>query len=289
MPVSSFEIETPVPVSLALTVASHGWAWLSPWHWDAETEILSRAEMLPSGEVVRVRASQSSPGKIAVSVEGNDIQEATAARGIVGRWLSLDWSPAKAIEKADGLDSRIAGHLREGGGRMLRGSTFYEDLLKTICTIQISWAGTGRMVNALIELSTDSVFPKPSQILEIGEAGLRNETKLGFRAPVVIEATRSLLDDGLMDEHGRGDDSQIAYDYLIGIRGIGPYAASHLAVLLHDFRRIPVDSAVSKYCLERFGIAPGEVDGHFDTWGDLRFLGYRLDRLVWRSEGDGRS
>ena len=49
-------------------------------------------------------------------------------------------------------------------------------------------------------------------------------------------------------------------------------------MLLHDFSRIPVDSAVSRYCKERFGIEPPEVEGYFDSWGEYRFLGYSLGR-----------
>ena len=33
------------PVDLALTVASHGWAYLAPWQWDPENSVLA----LPSG------------------------------------------------------------------------------------------------------------------------------------------------------------------------------------------------------------------------------------------------
>ncbi len=62
------------------------------------------------------------------------------------------------------------------------------------------------------------------------------------------------------------------------LRGIGPYVASHLVMLLHDFSRIPVDWAVSRYCKERFGIEPPEIESYFADWGEYRFLGYRLGR-----------
>ena len=277
MPTRRFKIEAPFDVSLRLTVESHGWVSLSPWHWDAETEVLSRSERTQCGQVMRVRVTQSSPTAIAVDVASDDeVPSVSGVRGIVDRWLSLGWPPNGAIEAAERLDPTIADLIRSGGGRMLRCSTFYEDFIKTVCTIQITWAGTRRMVDGLMALSRDGLFPRPVQVLGVGEAGLRSEVKLGFRAPVVVDATKTLLEEGLIDEDGRGDEDRISYESLIRLRGIGPYSASHLAMLLHDFSRIPVDSEVAKDCKERFGIEPSEIESYFDDWGEYRFLGYSL-------------
>ena len=281
MPDLAFEIEAPFVVSLPLTVESHGWVRLSPWRWDAGNGVLSRAERGPSGQVLRVQVSQSSPRAIAVEVESDDETPSVPnVRDIAHRWLSLGWSPNGAIEAAERLDPAIADLLRSGGGRMLRCSTFYEDFIKTVCTIQISWAGTRRMVDALVGLSEDGLFPTPGEVLRVGEAGLRSDVKLGFRAPVVVDATRTLLKEGLIDERGRGDEDRLSYESLIRLRGIGPYAASHLAVLLHDFSRVPVDSEVAKYCKERFDIEPPEIESYFHGWGEYRFLGYSLGRAA---------
>ena len=116
----------------------------------------------------------------------------------------------------------------------------------------------------------------------MGEAGLRSEVKLGFRAPVVVDATRTLLEEGLIDDDGQGDEDRISYDSLIRLRGIAPYAASHLAMLLHDFSRIPVDSAVARYCKERLAIEAPQIESYFDDWGDYSFLAFSLGRLASR-------
>ena len=187
-----FEIETAFPVSLLLTVESHGWVDLSPWRWDAGTGSLSRLERTAGGEAMRVEVSQSAPTLISVWAESNEeTVSAPEVRDVVRRWLSLGWSPVGAIEAAERVDPEMADILRSGGGRMLRCSTFYEDLIKTVCTIQISWAGTRRMVDALVGLSGKGLFPLPADLLGMGEQGLRDEVKLGFRAPVVIDATRN--------------------------------------------------------------------------------------------------
>ena len=81
-----------------------------------------------------------------------------------------------------------------------------------------------------------------------------------------------------MHESGTAAEERLTYDELLGLRGIGPYAASHVRMLLHDFSRIPVDSAVSQFFRERDGLAPDEIESAFDEWGDYHFLGYRLAR-----------
>jgi hypothetical protein len=42
--------------------------------------------------------------------------------------------------------------------------------------------------------------------------------------------------------------------HLIGLKGIGPYAAAHCRLLLHDFSRIPIDSSVVAYLRGRYGL-----------------------------------
>ena len=71
------------------------------------------------------------------------------------------------------------------------------------------------------------------------------------------------------------------------MKGIGPYSASHIAMLEHDFRNIPIDSEVSKYCMEQLSVKPEDVFTLFDKWGDYRFLGYKLSRILDRQNWIG--
>ena len=72
---------------------------------------------------------------------------------------------------------------------------------------------------------------------------------------------------------------RLDYDYLVSLKGIGPYAAAHCRVLLHDFTRLPVDSGVSAYLRERHGCDPAEFIANRPSWGPYLALGYRLARL----------
>ena len=48
------------------------------------------------------------------------------------------------------LCRRLPTLIERGGGRMLRCSTFYEDFVKTVLTVNTSWSGTCRMIAALV-------------------------------------------------------------------------------------------------------------------------------------------
>ncbi len=274
------DLALPYQVSLRGTVRSHGWVMLAPWGWDDSACALWRRDRLSSGRTARIQATQPDAGRIEVAVEGDGLSgsDVDEAAGLVRRWLSLDWDPAGAITAIRGVDPEAAETIERGGGRLLRCSTLYEDFVKTVCTIQIAWAGSLRMVAALVEAG-GGLFPTPARVLELGEAGLR-ERGIGFRARALAEGTEAMRERGQIDEAGRAA-GPVSYDDLIGLWGIGPYAAAHVAVLQHDFSRIPVDSEVTAYCRDRYGIGPKEIDAHFEPWGEFRFLGYRLTKNAY--------
>lgn len=277
---ASSTTQVPFNLSLPAIVRSHGWIALKPWVWDETSRILSRPEIFPSGRVANVGVRQIGSRRLTVEVDSNKLDDLEVACQAVKRWLSTDWNPGPAITVAAQNNQAVADFIENGGGRILRCTTFYEDFVKTVCTIQIAWSGTMRMTSALIDVVGEGVFPTPTRILDFGERRLREKAKLGFRSRTLYEATDGMLAAGLIDDQGNGIEGRISYDEMIGLRGIGPYAASHLMVLLNDFRRIPIDSEVRSYCRDRFGLSPHEIESFFAKWGDYKFLGYKLNRVM---------
>lgn len=266
-------------ISLPMTVQSHGWVALAPWKWDADAGVLSRTDLLDAPTTITV--TQSGPRSVDVRYDRErDAGDALAVESIVSRWLSLDWDPTSAVEAARAVDPAVADVVARGGGRFLRGSTFYEDYLKTACTVQINWEGSKRMAARLIEQIGGGFVPTPVQVMDAGEMVLRQQAGLGFRAKGILLSTERLLQNGLVDGRGDAVEDALTYDTLIQLHGVGPYAASHLRVLLHDFSRVPVDSEVSAYFRNRHGIDPASIDRFLDAWGQYKFLGYRLSRRL---------
>src|SRR5262249_7183693 len=84
------------PVDLALTVASHGWVHLAPWHWNGDAGRLARIEKI-EGRLGTVEVTQRDTLAVHVGWTGfDDVAEIEVLRR-VQRWLSADWEPSEAI------------------------------------------------------------------------------------------------------------------------------------------------------------------------------------------------
>jgi N-glycosylase/DNA lyase len=288
------ELNFPWPIDLGLTVASHGWVHLAPWEWEAETGTLSHAERI-GGRAGRVWARQLDSKTLAVEAVGFNDHDRPEILRRVARWVSGDWDPAPAIAALGAGFAEEVALIARGGGRLLCGSTFYEDFIKTIATINTSWSSTLRMCAALVAEPGGGAFPGPEALIDYGEERLRGIAKLGFRAPVVVATTRRMIEDGVIDTDGHGLAARLDHDYLVGLKGIGPYAAAHCRMLLQDFSRIPVDSVVVAHLRERHDTTPAEFIAARAECGAYLGLGYRLMRLkekfqvaqVETSAGDG--
>jgi 3-methyladenine DNA glycosylase/8-oxoguanine DNA glycosylase len=266
------------PIDLGLTVSSHGWVHLEPWRWDAETGTLSHGERIGT-RLGTIAVRQRDPTALTVSWDGLPKRAEPEILRRAARWVSAEWDPAAAVAALAPAFPEEAALVARGGGRLLRCSAFYEDFLKTLLTVNTSWSGTCRMVAALVADPGVGAFPSPGMVVEYGEERLRNITKLGFRAPVAVAATRRMLEDGVIDPEGHGDPDRLDYDYLISLKGIGPYAAAHCRMLLHDFSRIPVDSVVVAHLRERHATTPEAFIASRAECGVYLGLGYRLMRL----------
>lgn len=271
-------LELAWPIDLALTVASHGWVHLEPWRWDAETGTLSHAERI-GGALGTIGMRQREPATLAIHWDGYAGVAAGEILRRAARWVSADWDPAPAVAALGPHFAEEVVLIGRGGGRILRCSTFYEDFVKTVLTVNTSWSGTCRMSAALVAEPGGGAFPEPGAIIEYGEERLRQIAKLGFRAPVVAAATRRLLEEGIIDAAGNGDVERLDHEYLLSLKGIGPYAAAHCRMLLQDFSRIPVDSVVVAHLREKHDTTPADFIAARAECDLYLGLGYRLMRL----------
>ncbi len=272
----------PWPIDLRLTVLSHGWAQLAPWHWDPAAGRLARTERI-GARFGTIAVTQCETRSIAVACDGFAEADLPELLRRVGRWLSAEWDPAPAVAALRGAAPEEAALIAQGGGRILRCSSFYEDFVKTVLTINTSWSATLRMAAALVAEPGGGAFPDPEAVLDYGEIRLRERARLGFRAATVIAATRRMLDDGVIAADGSADEARVDHAYLTSLKGIGPYAAAHCGLLLHDFRRIPVDTVAIADLRERFGLTPDEFVASRAEWGAYLALAYKLTRLRARS------
>ena len=266
---------------LQRTVTSHGWARLAPFRWSSDTETLSHADAI-DGRIVTWTVRQSGPLRLSIDVDvpsDDALVEEVETR--VHRSLMLAWNPSEAVATAQRIDPDVAQDVETGGGRLLRGTTFFEDVYKTICTINTSWANTVRLTDAISTHFGRGSAPTPAEIVDSGIAAL-DKVKMGYRKDVLYRMTQDLLDSGKMDSDGNLTGDGLTRDELLGFKGIGPYAADHLRVLQGDYERIPVDSEVRSYLGLVKGSGQAEAHSRFSQWGKYRFLGYKAGRLINR-------
>ena len=174
---------------LQRTVTSHGWARLAPFRWSSDTETLSHADAI-DGRIVTWTVRQSGPLRLSIDVDvpsDDALVEEVETR--VHRSLMLAWNPSEAVATAQRIDPDVAQDVETGGGRLLRGTTFFEDVYKTICTINTSWANTVRLTDAISTNFGRGSAPTPADIVDSGIANL-GSVLAAFRRAGECSATR---------------------------------------------------------------------------------------------------
>jgi len=239
------------PFRLAAVVRSHGWFQTTPFTWDEEAEVLRRVESLPGG-VASVEIRSSSAG-VSVSVDRPlDARDRAELRVRVRRMLQLDAHVAGFIEALE-YDAPLAEDLaRHGAGRLLAGTTLYEDVVKTICGTNIAWRQAVACIGKIGDWGERGAFPKPDVLLRKGADRLRSEARVGYRAPYILSAARAALDGTLVEIEAEAPDlgARELAKRLESLDGIGPSSAGFLGLLLGRFDLLVIDSATMRHAAQ---------------------------------------
>jgi 3-methyladenine DNA glycosylase/8-oxoguanine DNA glycosylase len=157
-----------------------------------------------------------------------------------------------AVEAVDpDLARDLAGY---GGGRMLAGSSLFEDVVKGICGTNTTWRQAVNSINRIAELGPGGSFPTPADLLRAGEDHLREVARVGYRAGSLVAAARAAIDGTLADieaDSAAGDSDRV-YASLLGLTGIGPATAGFVLLLMGHFERPSIDSATLRVASVRW-------------------------------------
>jgi 3-methyladenine DNA glycosylase/8-oxoguanine DNA glycosylase len=277
-----------LPFSLPAVVRSHGWVQLDPFvREDEEGHAFTYVREMDTGRVVELRVTEA-PGGVSVEVDAPLTEQEQAALSRDVAWmlgLEQDLSEFYSLARSE---PKLAGVEERAQGRVLRSPTLFEDVVKTILTTNTAWGGTKRMVTALVSqfgvpLPDDpgrQAFPAPQRVAISEEETLRNETRLGYRAPHVLALARAVSAGDLDLEAYK--DSDLPTDRLrkelLAIKGVGPYAAANLLMLLGRYDFLPVDSWALKVVSHEWHggepIGPADVEAAFERWGPWKGLAY---------------
>lgn len=277
------------PFDFAAAAYSHGWARLAPTEWDEQRQRLRRVERLASGNVVDLALTAQEHGAVAVDVSHVGSLPAADAAEIerkLSHMLRLDenFSEFYALCAARGGRWSV---VSAGLGRLLRSPTVFEDVIKTIATTNTQWGGTKAMVRGLVDAlgapypadPARRAFPTPEAIAAAPPETL-SAARFGYRAPYVHELARRVvageLDlEGMLD--GRLSTAELRHE-LLRLKGVGPYAAATLLMLLGRYDALGYDTVLRDFVSRRYFDGERrperEMLAVYDDWGRWRYLAY---------------
>lgn len=295
---TQLSIHPDAPFDFEYTAYSHGWVVLSPNVWDLERRVLQRVERLAGGKVValsihgpgsvekpQIRIKVNHPGKLSAG----EAQEITAA---VAHMFRADENFAEFYKLCNQKDRRWK-NLGRGLGRLLRSPNVFEDVVKTICTTNIQWGGTKRMVAALVDTFGTAhdgnpalkTFPAPQTLAEVPFERFRKMVSLGYRSEY-IHLLAGQVSSGELNLNSFLDPAIPTPELkkkLLAIKGVGNYAAATLLMLLGRYDELPVDSVFRQFVSKKYfhgeRISDQQAQTVYAGWGKWKYLAYWFD--IW--------
>src|SRR3712207_2053992 len=174
------------------TLYSHGWYDLLPFEPAEGGALLRVLDSAEGGEPFTVKVEGGAGSlKVKASRLLSKAERAGAVR-VARHVFRLDDEMAE-FYAAVGGEAEFAWIARDGAGRLLRSPTVFEDLVKSICTTNCSWALTKKMVAALVgSLGREAAdgrraFPTPEAMAAESEEFYREVVRAGYRAPYLRE------------------------------------------------------------------------------------------------------
>jgi 3-methyladenine DNA glycosylase/8-oxoguanine DNA glycosylase len=274
------------PFNFLSVVNSHGWIQLAPFRFDEARRALFYADHLANGRLVEYRISEAAKG-IKVEAAGSFSRAERNEIGEKVTWMfGLDQDFTAFYGAARG-EPKLDKTQKLARGRVLRSPTFFEDVLKTILTTNTLWAATRRMNLNLIATyglplaDTDlKTFPLPDRIAESSSQVLREAVRVGYRAPAIHELAVQVV-SGQLDIEAFKTSALPTLELrkeLLKIRGVGPYAAANLLMILGRSDFIPVDSYAMKMVSHEWyrgnPVTPKQVEKKFKKWGEFKGLAF---------------
>jgi len=192
-----------------------------------------------------------------------------------------------------------------GFGRLLCGTTLWEDAVKIITTTNTMWSQTVRMNELFVaRCGRDGAFPDPKDVLRFSPEELQRDCRLGYRAKS-IHALAALMSTSEYlggDEHESSSpprNSEVRrgtprystpdlFKHYQKLPGIGPYGAAHLLAMdgRHDY--IAVDSEFRRFVRETYHkgrrVSDATMLRRYNRWGRWKYLAYWSE--LWSSVAD---
>jgi len=281
-----FTLPTPTSFSLPAVVRSHGWIQMTPFN-ETPDHGLSYTIRLNTGKVLRFEVHTIGD---TLRVDSTDLlteTEQTELSHLITWMLDLDQDFTEFYALAR-QEPKLVKMVERQAGRVLRSPTLFEDVIRTILTTNTLWKHTLRMCRELTTRYGDPspcepdlhAFPTPERLAQVDDPTLREECRMGYRAPYVNELAIRVA-SGELDLEALKTKPLSTLELrkeLMTIKGVGGYAAANLLMLLGRYDYVPVDSWALKVVSNEFfageKVTPKQVLETFSPWGKWQGLVY---------------
>jgi HhH-GPD superfamily base excision DNA repair protein len=255
IPAVASKISLPKDFRLAATVESHGWYRLAPFRWDGW--VLRRKEALPEG-IVELEITQR--GNTLHVLGARDSEELRKRLSRMFQ-LHLDLTEFVAMTRASEAHAWVE---PAGFGRLLCGTTVWEDAVKVIATTNTMWSQTVRMVELLVaKCGREGAFPSQADVACFTAEELQQDCRLGYRA----KSIRALADVDLN-----------AIESYLDLPGIGPYGDAHLRAMDGRHEDIAVDTEFRRFVRDKYHrgrkVSDATMLRRYAKWGRWKYLAY---------------
>ena len=186
-------------------------------------------------------------------------------------------------------EKRLSWIAKTSAGRLLRSPTVFEDLVKTICTTNCSWALTKKMTANLVEKLGDETkdgkhaFPTAEKMASVSAEFYRDEIRAGYRSPYFAELAEKTASGKLNPEAWLDSDlptTELKKE-MKKIKGVGDYAAENLLKLVGRYNGLALDSWLRAQFYKKHNGAnvctDKEIELFYEKFGSWRGLAIWCD------------
>ena len=289
MPKNLF-LDAPENFSFRRTIRSHGWCELLPFEIDEINWRLNYVFTDANLSAPVAGKISEADGKIKIEIAGGKTNRKAEEKILrdVRHILRFD-DDLREFYKFTRTERRFAWIHKTNAGRLLRSPTVFEDLVKTICTTNCSWALTKKMTANLVEklgaAAPDGkrAFPTAERMASVPAKFYRDEIRAGYRSAYFAELAEKVASGRINPESWLASDLPTVElkREMKQIKGVGDYAAENLLKLVGRYDGLALDSWLrsqfyKKHNGEQF-CADKEIEKHYDKFGDWRGLAIWCD------------
>ena len=292
---SRFQLPVPGDYVLRRDGCSYGYFVLDPNFWDVQNQTLTRVLDLEEGPARLTMAQERRGAPLRVAADrGLSRRERDESRRLITRMLRLD-EPTEVIREFHRVDPRWK---KSGRGRLMRSPTFFEDVIKTVTSCNVTWPSTVTMNRRLCEVvGRGGAFPTARRLARTRPATLRARCRVGYRDKRIVELAGMFasgeVEPEWFEDPGKGDEE--LWKRLISLPGVGPYAAANIMQLLGRYHRLPLDTESVRHGKVVLGMEGSDaaimrrMHEHFAPFGRHAFRSYWFELWMFYERLKGPS